>query len=386
MKILLRRILNSAGKYAVEAEVHFEDGRWGRASSPSAICPGKREIPTTNSELIKKRALIEIISKREIGEQQEWDEFLFQHKKNLGSDVLLSLSLAFARANAARMGKSLVSYIQDEANLDKQKVVCTPLAAVFSGGVHNINICDGMQQIMIMIKANSVLEMIEGILKLYGNIEEDIQNKGLLNGYSSSSGMLVDGLTCQEKLEYLCEMISKQGLENKAFIAIDVAAEHLKKERGYLFEGQIIESDRFREILENYIKHYPIIFMEDPFDSNDIQQWKKIQQNIQENVKIYGDDLSATQKQYLDNQIASGEVVKMNQVGTLSKTLETVKCLKKLGMEICVSHRSYETEDTFLCDLAVAIGAQYIKIGGPRRGDRIAKYNQLYRLYETRRN
>ena len=190
----------------------------------------------------------------------------------------------------------------------------------------------------------------------------------------------------QEKLEYLCEMISKQGLENKAFIAIDVAAEHLKKERGYLFEGQIIESDRFREILENYIKHYPIIFMEDPFDSNDIQQWKKIQQNIQENVKIYGDDLSATQKQYLDNQIASGEVVKMNQVGTLSKTLETVKCLKKLGMEICVSHRSYETEDTFLCDLAVAIGAQYIKIGGPRRGDRIAKYNQLYRLYETRRN
>ena len=126
--------------------------------------------------------------------------------------------------------------------------------------------------------------------------------------------------------------------------------------------------------------------MEDPFDSNDIQQWKKIQQNIQENVKIYGDDLSATQKQYLDNQIASGEVVKMNQVGTLSKTLETVKCLKKLGMEICVSHRSYETEDTFLCDLAVTIGAQYIKIGGPRRGDRIAKYNQLYRLYETRRN
>ncbi len=319
MRIILRRVLNSAGKYAVEAEVHFEDGRWGRASSPSAICSGKREIPTTDSELLKKKSLIEIISKREIGEQQEWDEFLFQRKKSLGSDVLLSLSLAYARANAARMGKSLVSYIRDEANLDKQRIVCTPLAAVFSGGVHNINICDSMQQIMIMVKANTIIEMVDSILKLYGNIEEDIQKKGLLNGYSSSSGMLVDALTCQEKLEYLCEMISKQGLENKAFIAVDVAAEHLKKERGYLFEGQIIESDRFREVLESFIKCYPIMFREVPFDSNDIQQWQKIQNNIQKRVKIY------------------------------------------------VSLRLYETEDTILCDLAVVVGSQYIRIGGQRR-------------------
>lgn len=193
--------------------------------------------------------------------------------------------------------------------------------------------------------------------------------------------MIVEKMTIDEKFAMVMETIKILEYEKEVTIAIDVAAEHFFKNEIYTYQGKTMKSKELNNILNQYIEKYNITYIEDPFDSNDEEYWRKIKLE-HKNIDIVGDDLFATQDKYINSELANGIIIKMNQVGTLTGTINTFLKAKEENMTTCVSHRSIETEDTFMCDLAVALNAKYIKIGGPRRGDRIAKYNRLLRLEE----
>lgn len=232
---------------------------------------------------------------------------------------------------------------------------------------------------MISVDIYPFSKAVKAITKIYNHIEKELKEKNLIKGYGTSSGIITKQMSTNEKFEILTKTLQKLGYDNNISIAIDVAAEHFYKNNTYIYQGNKLNSEKLYNILKEYIEKYNITYVEDPFDSNDEKWWKKIKRENPD-VLIVGDDIFATQSKYIDRKLANGIIIKMNQIGTLTGTINTFKQAKINKMSTCVSHRSIETEDTFMCDLAVGLNSEYIKIGGPRKGDRIAKYNQLLRL------
>lgn len=234
---------------------------------------------------------------------------------------------------------------------------------------------------MISVDIHPFSKAVKPIIEIYNHIEKELEEKNLIKGYGASSGMITKQISTNEKFEILTKTIQKLGYSKNISIAIDVAAEHFYQNGNYTYQGKNINSEELYNILEEYIEKYNITYIEDPFDSNDEIWWEKIKKQ-NPNILIVGDDIFATQSKYINKKLANGIIIKMNQIGTLTGTINTYKNAKNNKMLTCVSHRSIETEDTFMCDLAIGLTADYIKIGGPRRGDRISKYNQLLRLEE----
>lgn len=377
-KIKFRTILNSAGKKTFEIELLDSTGIKAYASSPSAIIPGKREVMTTNDfndYLIND--LTNEISSTWIENQEMFDTLLNKYINKIGSNICLSLSLAFARIMSQKEQISLVEYIAKIANYKTKYITPKPLVTIFSGGLHDTKNRQTIQNIMLSVNVTPFSKAINPILEIYTDIEKQL----LLKGYSASSGMIVENITTDEKFEIVLNTIKKLGYEEKVTIAIDVAAEHFFSDNMYVYEGKKLTSEQLETILTNYKNKYHLTYIEDPFAPNDEKFWKKFKEKNSQ-IAIIGDDLFATQNQYINLDLANGIIIKMNQVGTLTGTIKTFMQAKQEKLITCVSHRSIETEDTFMCDLAVALDADYIKIGGPRRGDRIIKYNQLLRLEE----
>lgn len=374
-------ILNSGGKPAVEVELVAYNGIRAIASAPSAIKAGRREVHQTDMGIDLSECTETIMNELEGKEldQLDIDKILKNHMDIIGSDVALSISLAFAKLCALEKQKSLSCYIRGMFFNYSKRCVPTTLATIFSGGVHNSR--KAMQNIMVAVNANSFTEIQYHILKIYNDVEDELLSKGILTGYGKSSGMIVNELTDQEKIHLLSEKIEHLNLADSVSIALDVAAEHLEtKQKGfYEYEGKIMSGFQLFEMYKTLIDQYPITYIEDPFESADFVFWKQLNE-YSGKIAIVGDDLFATQRQFLSRDLANTVLIKMNQAGTLSDTIITVQYARELGMCTCVSHRSLETEETFMCDLSAAIGSEYIKIGGPRRGDRIAKYNQMIRL------
>ena len=381
-EIKVREILNSEGKEALEVEMVTTDNRKSIASSPSAIIPGRKEVLTTNhihTNILNQ--MIEEIYRREFKSQGNFDNFLNQYMEKLGTNVCLPFSLAYAKMCAKNQDMTLVEYIRKIANYHIKNPSPIPLVAIFSGGVHNQEEKGSIQNIMIAVDIHPFSKSVPVITKIYTEIENEVKRKNILKHYGASSGMIVQGLTVEEKMKMLEETIKRLHYEKYVSIAIDVAAEHFYKNEKYEYNGQILNSQKLNDILMGYIQKYNITYVEDPFDSDDIQYWKLIKSR-NSNIAIVGDDLFATQDKYINSELANGIIIKMNQVGTLTDTINAFLKAKRENMVTCVSQRSIETEDTFMCDLAVALDSTYIKIGRPRRGDRIAKYNRLLRLEE----
>lgn len=384
--IKLRHILNSNADKAVEAEVILLDGSWGRASSPSAIIPGKLERVTTyesgidgfyNKEQEIKNNLLNI----DIC-QEGLDGYLMSVIDIVGSDISLALSLAFARAVAFSLKISFVQYL---AKLLQNKLcmkISGILIPIFSGGVHSDERRDSFQQIMVCISENRYVKSFEIAKTINNAIEKELIEKQLNYKIGSSGGYVVEKLSTNEKLEILYQSITNLSCIQPIQIGVDIAAEHLYRNQEYYLDGNKFTSDKFMEMISDYISKYDIVYIEDPFVSDDIIYWNKFVEKYEGTKYIVGDDLSATQVKYIDPRIANGVVIKMNQVGTLTEALRAIRKAQEKNMIICVSHRSYETEDTAMCDLAIASSANFIKIGGIRRGERIFKYNQLMRLEE----
>lgn len=382
--IQLYTILNSIGKPAIETQITSIEGTYALASSPSALLSGKRESQITKKIDEKTiNSLINHLTYRELS-QQQLDKILKQYLYTLGSDVCLSISLAFARLCAINNHCSLVEYIADEMSYTTKYKSPKPMVTLFSGGVHNQNE-KTIQNIMIYAEADSFYESSKITSSVYSFIETYTSTHNMLLGYGQSSGMITKNLTTQQKFELISNAIQKNEYNAKLSIAVDIAAEHLwdNNQNIYCLENTYLTGEELFLLLQNYVDNFPVLFIEDPFDSDNEKLWSEFLKN-NSNICIAGDDLFATQCKFLNNKLANGVIIKMNQAGTLSDTLQTVIKAKSLGMILCVSHRSVETEDTFMCDLAVAIDSDFVKIGGPRRGDRITKYNRIFRLERDR--
>lgn len=381
-QISVRNILNSAGKEALEVEMVCNNKFKAIASSPSAIIPGRREIITTSND-VNRSGLNEMISEiynSEIENQSDFDNILNKYMQRLGSNICLPFSLAFARLMAQIQNITLTQYISKIADYNCERISPIPLITIFSGGVHNQKEKGSIQNIMIAVNVHPFSKAVKVISEIYSYIENKLMRQGILKAYGASSGMIVEEMTIDEKFEMVIDVIKTLQYEKEVSIAIDVAAEHFFENGVYTYQGKKIDSEELNNILKSYIEKYNITYIEDPFDSND-EYWKKMKLEDRD-IDVVGDDLFATQDRYINNELANGIIIKMNQVGTLIGTIEAFNKAKKENMITAVSHRSIETEDTFMCDLAVALNAKYIKIGGPRRGDRIAKYNRLLRLEE----
>ena len=378
--IVLRKILNSGGKDAIEATVILEERFAGIASAPSAILAGKREVTSTDFNKLENDDLEKVKQTLINNEysQKEIDRILDSFIDSVGSDICLSISLAFARAKAKAKNQTIIEYIENETNIKSNYKAPYPLVAIFSGGVHGKKDGGSLQQIMLSVNTNDFNKAINIILNIYNDIEKYLKENDMFVELGNSSGFVVKNISIDEQFELLSKTIKKYDYNNVS-IAIDVAAEHLKIDNNYLYQNKLYTEDEFFDLIQDYKDKYNITFIEDPFDSDRKDTWIKFKNNNKD-IDIVGDDLFATQSKYLDNAEANAMIIKMNQAGNLTNTLNTIVSAKEKNIKLCVSHRSYETEDTFMIDLAVATNSDYIKIGGPRRGDRISKYNRLLKI------
>jgi enolase len=238
------------------------------------------------------------------------------------------------------------------------------------------------QQIMLATEQRPPGETIPLILDVYAQAERLLKTRGLLAGYSASGGMLLGSADVSQTLSLLSELLDRRGVPGLS-LAVDVAAEHLWTTEGYRFGRRLLDPEGVMDQIIDLAAQYPITFVEDPFTADHSVWWPRLRRRLPGHVAIVGDDLYATNTAYLDPALADGMVLKMNQVGTVSAALRASAQAATQDMAQCVSHRSLETEDTAVVDLALAIAARWLKIGGPRRGDRTAKYNRLLRLEEA---
>lgn len=388
-RVRLRGILDLRGQVTPEAEVSLLGDFVGTASCPVAIAPGRREKTRAKSlavgALDPAHPLTDVIGELEgknVSTQNDFDAVLadLQVASRAGADVTLSLSLAFGRACAQANGQSLFRYMCGLSNV--RPAMPHPLVNVFSGGIHGDRSHLPFQQIMVIPEFGSIEDDVRAALTIYELIERRMADKGLILGYSASSGLMV-GQPYEALLDELSQQISALGMSSNVSIGADVAAEHLKLADGrYEFSGRLLSGEELASIHHDLIARYPIRFLEDPFDPDDVDLWRSFTSAVADRSWVIGDDLFATNADYISKGLASGILLKMNQVGTLTATLRAAEAARNAEMILCISHRSGETEDAAMCDLAVAVGARFIKVGGPRRGDRTAKYNQLIRLAE----
>ena len=390
-RVHFRGILESRGKLTIEAELELQDGSLGWASSPVAIAPGRREqrrsfiqhLGPLDGEAVfsELRRRIETVR---FNSQNNFDSFVEQIPTaiELGADVRLVLSVAFCRATSKAQGISLLDQLVQLGG--RSPAVSRPLVNIFSGGVHDSTCKIPFQQIMFTPDFGDIRANIEAGLAVYAAVESRLEKSGREFRHSASSGMQLSGVGHVELFEELHEIIGQLNYpREKAPLAIDVAAEHLRTENGhYRFGTEIVTGDELFERLKEIVRKYNVQFLEDPFDPSDEELWRSAATQLSPSTVVVGDDLFATNSANIKPGLATGILLKLNQVGSVTGAIQAAQTAAEAGLVLCVSHRSGETEDTVMCDLAVAVGATYIKVGGPRRGDRIAKYNQLIRLAE----
>ncbi len=390
-RVHFRGILESRGKLTVEAELQLQDGSHGWASSPVAIAPGRREqrrsfiqaLGSLDDQSVFHELRGEIEGVR-FGSQSHFDSHLEQVPvaMELGADVRLVLSVAFCRALSSAQGISLLKQLVRLSG--GTPAVSRPLVNIFSGGVHDATSKVPFQQIMVTPDFGDIRENIQAGMAIYGAVEGRLEKSGREFHHSASSGMQMTGVGHLELLQELHEVIGQLNYpREKTPLAIDVAAEHLKTENGcYRFGSELVTGAELYERLKDIARIYNVQFLEDPFDPADEELWRSASSQLAPSTVVVGDDLFSTNSANIKPGLATGILLKLNQVGSVTGALRAAETARKAGLVLSVSHRSGETEDTVMCDLAVALGATYIKVGGPRRGDRIAKYNQLIRLAE----
>jgi enolase len=386
--LTLRGILDSRGGIAAEAELRVEDGSTGTASTPLAIARGRREHRRTDGLCLGPlpaafaNGAAQALRARAFEDQRDFDETLAELDGALGSDLTAALSLAFARACAQSAGMPLVRYVADL--VDRAPAMPHPLVNVFSGGVHLHEPRLPFQQIMLVPALGSIAEDVEAAREIYAAVEAALERAGVRFAYSASSGLVPERLGYRDVLGVARDAIESSTASGGVALGVDVAAEHLRTPDGrYRVGPRELGGDELAEELLDLVRTYGLAYVEDPFDPDDAALWQAFTRAVPATACVVGDDLFASDPRFVAPGLAHGILLKLSQSGTLTRALDAARAAAAHGMALCVSHRSGETEDTGLCDLAVGIGARYAKIGGPRRGDRVAKYNQLLRLAET---
>ncbi len=400
-----REILDSRGNPTVEAEVWLDNGMCGRASVPSGASTGSREacelrdgdstryagkgvqlaLTAVNGEI--NRALI----KQPILEQEKIDALLraldgTENKSRLGANALLAVSLAFARADALNKQQPLFKALHQDGPM----TMPVPMMNVLNGGAHADNNVD-IQEFMIMpIGASDFPHALQMGAETFHVLKSVLKQKGLSTATGDEGGFAPDLRSNQHALDLLIEAVERAGfrLGSEIVLTLDVAASELYREGLYHLdsEGKKMTAIQLVDYYADLVKNNPIVSIEDGLDESDWEGWAILTQQLGQKIQLVGDDLFVTNPKILakgiENHIANAVLIKPNQIGTLTETRQTIALAKRHGYRCVMSHRSGETEDTFIADLAVATGCGQIKTGSLCRTDRVAKYNQLLRIQE----
>ncbi len=404
-KIFGRQILDSRGNPTVEVEIILNNGIKSRASVPSGASTGEHEaIEKRDGDASKYlgKGVSKVIKNInfEINnnlkgflpfDQEKVDRKLIEldgteNKSRLGANALLGVSLAVARVSAKARSKSLFKYLSDK----KSFVLPTPLMNFINGGAHANNSLD-FQEIMIMpVGAESFSEALRWGAEIFHHLKKILSDNSYSTSVGDEGGFSPQIKNVDEAIELLCNAVKNSGrnLDNDIKFAIDAASSEFYKNNYYeMYQGEKkLDTSGMIKMWKNLVQKYPIISLEDPLDENDYDGYKELTDLIGRNVQIVGDDLFATNIKRLSRGInlcaANSILIKLNQIGTLTETIETINLAKKNEFGTIISHRSGETEDTFIADLSVGLNAGQIKTGSLSRSERLCKYNQLLRIEE----
>ncbi|MEY4450633.1 MAG: phosphopyruvate hydratase [Actinomycetota bacterium] len=400
-----REILDSRGNPTIEVEVLLEDDSFGRAAVPSGASTGAFEAHESRDgdkgRYLGKgvqnavKAVVEDIDEALVGfdalDQRLVDAALIATdgtatKSKLGANAILGVSLANARAAAETTGQPLYRYLGGP----NAYVLPVPLMNIINGGAHADTGVDIQEFMIVPLGAETFSEAIRWGVEVYHSLKGLLASKGLATGLGDEGGFAPELPTNAAALDLISEAIAKAGykLGTEIALALDVAATEFYSESTgkYKFEGQERSTDEMIAYYAELVAKYPLVSIEDPLAEDDWAGWSKITAELGTKVQLVGDDLYVTNPSRLQKGIdeAAGNaiLVKVNQIGTLTETLDAVSLAQRHGMKAIISHRSGETEDTFIADLAVATNAGQIKTGAPARSERVAKYNQLLRIEE----
>ncbi|MFV2000763.1 MAG: phosphopyruvate hydratase [Acidimicrobiia bacterium] len=397
-----REVLDSRGNPTVEAEVTLAGGGFGRAIVPSGASTGALEAVELRDGddryggkgvLKAVRNVVDKIGPAIIGQnatrQETIDQIMLDldgtpNKSKLGANAILSVSLATARAAAAGVGLPTYRYLGGVA----ARTLPTPCFNVVNGGAHAANSIDTQEFMIVPGGLPSFREALRAGAEVYHALKTVLSGMGLATNVGDEGGFAPDLAGDREVLDILAEAIEAAGYKvgEEIGIALDVAASELYSKKGYDLSGETLTSDEMVDHISGLVDDYPIVSVEDGLDEADWDGWQNLTEKLGSKVQIVGDDLLVTNVDLLTKAIDLNAVnailIKVNQIGTLSETLATMDLAERSGFGSMISHRSGESEDSFIAHLAVATNAGQIKTGSPARGERTAKYNQLLRIEE----
>jgi enolase len=404
--VVAREILDSRGNPTIEADVALEGAIRGRAAVPSGASTGAHEAVELRDEdearysgkgvLRAVENVNAIIAPAIIGEsalnQRNLDQILINldgspNKGNLGANAILSVSMAAARAAASLLDLPLYRYLGGT----NACILPVPMMNIVNGGVHADNSLDLQEFMIVPAGADSFAKSLRMGVETFHSLKSVLKKKGYSTAVGDEGGFAPFIKSNEEALELIMESIQKAGYKpgQQVYLALDAAASEFYEDKKYHFKrstGARLDADQMIQIYENWVRQYPIVSIEDGMAEDDWPGWMALTSALGEKIQLVGDDVFVTNSKRLQNGIAEGVgnsiLIKLNQVGTLSETMDTIELAKVDGYTTVISHRSGETEDSFIADLAVATNAGQIKTGSASRTDRVCKYNQLLRIEE----
>jgi len=405
IKIKAREILDSRGNPTVECDLYLEDNSFGRAAVPSGASKGIHEaIELRDNDKNRfggkgvQKAISNIMNivypkiiNRSFKSISDFDKILIlidgtNNKSNIGANAILALSLAFSKAMANQKNEHLFEYLSNDNNY----LLPVPMMNIINGGSHADNSVDIQEFMIAPIGASNFSEALRYGCEIFHALKSKLKVKGLNTNVGDEGGFAPNINSSNEVIELIIEAVSSTGLKmnEDIMLSLDVASTEFYENSKYILKGENknLSSDQMVEYLKNLRETYPIYSIEDGMSEDDWEGWKNLTMEIGNNTQLVGDDLFVTNKDRLqrgiDNKVANSILIKVNQIGTLSETLDTINLAKSKNYSTVISHRSGETEDTTISDLAVAVSSGQIKTGSLSRTDRTAKYNQLIRIEE----
>jgi enolase len=395
-----RQVVDSRGNPTVEVDVRLESGALGRAIVPSGASTGVHEAVelrdggeqwggkgVTTAVAHVNGEIASLLKGRDAAAQEELDRALIDldgtpNKGRLGANAILGASLGAAKASAADAGVSLYRYLGGE----DATTLPVPMLNVINGGAHAANSIDLQEFMVVPAGADTFAEALRIGAEVYHALKKVLAARGLATGVGDEGGFAPDLESSEAAIEAVLEAAEQAGHRDRIAIALDPAASEVFSDGVYRFEGREKTSAEMPRFWAEIVARYPVVSIEDGAAEDDWESWQALTKELGEQVQLVGDDLFVTNpvrlEQGIERGVANSILVKVNQIGTLTETIEAMQLARSAGYPSVMSHRSGETEDATIADLAVALGASQIKTGAPARSDRVAKYNQLLRIEE----
>jgi len=395
-----RQILDSRGNPTVEVDVVLKSGARGRAAVPSGASTGVHEAVelrdggdafggkgVTKAVANAGGEIADAVRGLKADEQEALDQALIDldgtpNKGRLGANAILGVSLATAKAAAAEVGRPLYRYLGGKS----AKTLPVPMLNVINGGVHAANSIDLQEFMVVPVGADSFAGALQIAAEVYHSLQKVLKEKGLATAVGDEGGFAPDLPSSEAAIEAILEAAERAGHRESIALALDPASSELFSDGVYRFEGREAKPAEMADFYAGLVERFPIVSLEDGNAEDDWDGWKKTTELLGKKIQLVGDDIFVTNPERLqlgiERGVANSILIKVNQIGTLTETIAAVKLAHDNGYTAVISHRSGETEDSTIADLAVALGAGQIKTGAPARSERVAKYNQLLRIEE----